>query len=136
MTSPSIRISSPTTLHKPTGYSHVAEVTGGRIIYIAGQIAHNASGTLVGKDDFRAQAAQVFANLKAAIESAGGTFANIVKLNCYCCDRVPPTELAAFRELRDQFVDTQSPPVSTLVYVTRLARPEWLIEIEAVAAIP
>jgi enamine deaminase RidA (YjgF/YER057c/UK114 family) len=136
MTSSSFRISSPTTLHKPTGYSHVAEVTSGRIIYIAGQIAHDASNTLVGKDDFRAQVTQVFANLKAAIESAGGAFANIIKLNCYCCDRVPPTELAAFREVRDQFVDTRSPPVSTLVYVTRLARPDWLIEIEAVAALP
>jgi enamine deaminase RidA (YjgF/YER057c/UK114 family) len=129
------RISSPRTLHKPAGYSHLAEITSGRLIYIAGQVAADATGALVGKNDFRAQATQVFTNLKTAVEAAGGSFASIVKLNCYCVDSVPLGELPAFRAIRDHFVGGGPPPVSTLVFVSRLARPEWLIEIEATAVV-
>jgi enamine deaminase RidA (YjgF/YER057c/UK114 family) len=60
--------------HKPAGYSHVGEVLSGKVVYIAGQVALDRSGTLVGKDDFRAQTKQVFENLKAALEAAGGSF--------------------------------------------------------------
>jgi enamine deaminase RidA (YjgF/YER057c/UK114 family) len=73
---------------KPTaGYSQVAVVTGGNLVYIAGQVALDPSGNFVGKDDFRAQVEQVFKNLKAAIEAARGNFHEIIKLNFYCVDR-------------------------------------------------
>jgi enamine deaminase RidA (YjgF/YER057c/UK114 family) len=131
----SSRMRNPPTLARPTGYSHLAEVHGGRLVYIAGQVPQDAAGDLVGKDDFRAQLRQVFTNLRLAVEAAGGTFADIVKLNYFCVDAVPPSDQPIVREVRDQFVNTAAPPVSTFVVVRRLVRPEWLIEIEAVAVI-
>lgn len=135
MTAASFQLSSPKTLHTPNGYSHVADVRSGRIIYTAGQIAYDPAGTLIGKDDFRAQLLQVFTNLKAAVESAGGTFRDVIKLNYFCCDRVTQSDLPIVREIRDQFVNTQVPPISTFVFVSRLVRPDWLIEVEAVAVV-
>ena len=133
---PISKLSSPPTMHKPVGYSHIAEVTRGKLIYIAGQIALDVEGNLVGKDDFAAQTRQVFANLAAALGAAGATFAHVVKLNCYCADTVDlEAELSTFRAVRNEFVNTSAPPASTFVVVRRLVRPEWLIEIEAVAAV-
>jgi enamine deaminase RidA (YjgF/YER057c/UK114 family) len=130
------RIYNPGTLAKPTvGYSQVAEVTGGKIVYIAGQVALDKSGNLVGKDDFRAQTQQVFENLKAAVESAGGDASNIIKLNIYVAEAVDAAQVPVIREIRDKFVNTANPPTSTLVVVKRLVRPEWLIEIDAVAVV-
>jgi enamine deaminase RidA (YjgF/YER057c/UK114 family) len=129
-----VRIYNPDTLAKPTaGYSQVAEVTGGKIVYIAGQVAQDRSGNLVGKDDFRVQVQQVFENLKAAVEAAGGNFHDVVKLNYFCAESVDPSLLPAVREIRDKYVNTANPPTSTFVVVKRLVRPEWMIEIEAVA---
>jgi enamine deaminase RidA (YjgF/YER057c/UK114 family) len=130
------RIYNPGTLAKPTvGYSQVAEVTGGKIVYIAGQVALDKSGNLVGKDDFRAQTQQVFENLKAAVESAGGDASNIIKLNIYVAEAVDAAQVPVIREIRDKFVNTANPPTSTLVVVKRLVRPEWLIEIDAIAVV-
>jgi 2-iminobutanoate/2-iminopropanoate deaminase len=132
-----VRLHNPAHLHKPFGYSHVAEVTGGKIIYLAGQVALNAAGNLVGENDFAAQLRAVFANLNAALAAAGTTFHDVVKLNYYCADSVDLSlQLPVIREVRDSYVNTAAPPASTLVVVRRLARPEWLIEVEAVAAAP
>ena len=134
-TSP-FRIFNPETLAKPTaGYSHVAEVTGGKLVYIAGQVAMDRSGNLVGKDDFRVQVQQVFENLKAAVEASGGSFHDVIKLNYYCAESVDPALVPAVREIRDRYVNTANPPVSTFVVVKRLVRPEWLIEVDAVAVV-
>ncbi len=130
------RIFNPDTMAKPTaGYSHVAEVTGGKIVYIAGQVAIDKAGNLVGKDDFRAQVQQVFENLKAAVEAAGGDSHSIIKLNYYCAESVDPAQVAIVREIRDKYVNTANPPTSTFVVVKRLVRPEWLIEVDAVAVV-
>ena len=126
---------SPEGLSKPTGYSHVGEVRGGRVVYIAGQVALDASGNLVGKDDLRAQVQQVFENLKTALAAARGTFDNVIKLNYYCADSVDPSGIAVVREVRERYLNTNNLPVSTFVVVRRLVRPEWLIEVEAVAII-
>jgi enamine deaminase RidA (YjgF/YER057c/UK114 family) len=132
---PHAKLHNPPELHKPFGYSHVAEVTGGKLVYIAGQVALDAAGNLVGKDDFAAQARQVFANLHSALASAGASFHNVIKLNYYCADAVDPAvHLPMVREIRDTYIDT-TPPVSTFVVVRRLVRPEWLIEVEAVAVV-
>jgi len=122
----------PITMPKPAGYSHVARVTGGSIVYTAGQVALDKSGNVVGKDDFRAQTQQVFENLKAAVEAAGGSFHDVIKLNIYFLDSA---NLAIFREVRDRFINLQNPPASTAVQVPRLFRPEFLIEVEAVAVV-
>jgi enamine deaminase RidA (YjgF/YER057c/UK114 family) len=130
------RIFNPDTMAKPTvGYSQVAVVTGGNLVYIAGQVALDPLGSFVGKDDFRAQVEQVFKNLKAAIEAARGNLNDIIKLNFYCADSVDPSQIPLVREIRDKYVNTQNPPTSTFVIVRRLVRPEWLIEVEAVAVV-
>ncbi|MCA0248310.1 MAG: RidA family protein [Proteobacteria bacterium] len=128
-------LSSPKTLPPPTGYSQIAEVTKGKIVLIAGQVAHDIDGKLVGEGDFRAQVEQIFKNLDAAVRAAGGTFKDIVKINNYCVASVPPEEIAAFRDVRDRYVDLAHPPTSTFIYVSRLVRPGWLFEIDATAVI-
>ena len=130
-----VRLSSPPRLSKPNGYSHLAEVGGGKLVYIAGQVAFDRDGELVGRDDFPAQVGQVFANLNEAVQSAGGSFTDIVKLNYYCVDRVGRDQLPHLREIRDHFVNTAAPPASTFVFVRDLVNPAWLIEIEAVAVV-
>ena len=135
MTNPSKEFSSPATLPAPRGFSHIAKVTGGTIVYIAGQVACDASGRLIGEGDFEAQVEQVFTNLKIAVEAAGGTMADIVKLNTYLVAEVGQAEVPKLRAIRGRYLDADKPPASTLVVVSRLAQPGWLIEIEAVAAI-
>lgn len=129
------RLSSPATMYKPSGYSQVAEVMSGKMVYIAGQVALNRDGQLVGKDDFAAQVQQVFGNLSEALKAAGGSFADVVKLNYFCVERVDRSQMAVVRSTRDRYVDTQAPPVSTFVFVSSLVNPDWLIEVEAVAVV-
>jgi enamine deaminase RidA (YjgF/YER057c/UK114 family) len=122
----------PETMHRPTGYTHVVEVTSGRPVYIAGQVALDPSGAVVGKGDVRAQARQVFENLRAALEAVGAGFDQVVKLNLYLLDA---TQLPVVREVRDQYVNTSQPPASTAVEVGRLALDDLLVEVEAVAIV-
>jgi enamine deaminase RidA (YjgF/YER057c/UK114 family) len=129
------RIFNPPDLHKPVGYSHVAEITSGTLIFIAGQVAVDQKGNIAGAGDFRSQVEQVFANLGTALKAVGAGFQNVVKLNCYCVDTVEPSQIAVFREVRDAYVNTSNPPASTLVVVSRLARPEYLVEVEAIAVV-
>jgi enamine deaminase RidA (YjgF/YER057c/UK114 family) len=135
MAKPSKEFSSPKTLIPPAGYSHIAKVNRGTIVYLAGQVASAASGKLVGEGNFEAQAEQVFRNLRIAVEAAGGTMADIVKLNIYLVAEVDQAEVPKLRAIRNRYVNTEKPPASTLVVVSRLAQPGWLIEIEAVAAL-
>jgi enamine deaminase RidA (YjgF/YER057c/UK114 family) len=135
MSKPSKEFLSPNTLMTPAGYSHVAKINSGTIVYLAGQVACDASGKLIGEGDFEAQVEQVYRNLKTAVEAAGGTMADIVKLNTYLVAEVDQADVPKMRAVRDRYVNTAKPPASTLVVVSRLARPGWLIEIEAVAAI-
>lgn len=124
----------PNTMPKSVGYSQVAVVTGGVTVFVSGQVALDKSGNLVGKDDFRAQVQQAFENLNAAVQAAGGTFEDVIKLNSYFVD-MSPARLAEFREIRDKYVNVKNPPASTAVQVQRLFRPEFLVEVEAVAVV-
>jgi len=121
------------TLPPSPGYSQVVEVRPGRIIYVAGQVSVDRAGKLVGEGDMRTQAQQTFENLKAALEASGAKFENVVKLNYYVLD---VAQLPAVREVRDKFVNMANPPASTAVEVKRLFREGFLIEVEAVAAVP
>ena len=114
----------------PLGYSHIVEVRGGRTLYIAGQLALDQNGKLVGAGDFRAQVKQVFQNLKTRLEEGGASFKDVVKLNYYLTDA---SDLQALRDTRDSYINTESPPASTLVVVKQLVREEFLIEVEAIA---
>ena len=116
----------------PAGYSHVVEVKGGRTLYIAGQIALDKDGNLVGRGDFPAQVKQVFENLKARLQEGGASFKNVVKLNYYITD---PSGIQALRDMRNNYINTENPPASTLVVVKQLVREEFLIEVEAIAVV-
>src|ERR1700704_2531182 len=127
-----VKRTNPPTLSTPTGYTHVVEVTGpARTVYIAGQIAFDKDGKVVGAGDMKAQAEQVFKNLEAALAAAGAKFSDVVKMNTYVTDM---TQVAAVREVRARYFGTTT-PASTLVQVAALARPELMIEIEVVAAV-
>jgi len=124
------RFLSPETMSPPFGYSHVVDAPAGRIIYISGQVPLDTDGELVGEGDFEAQARQVFANLSAALEAAGAGWNDVVKLNYFLTEI---GELGTVRTIRDEYIDTERPPASTLVQVSALFRPEAMVEIEAVA---
>jgi 2-iminobutanoate/2-iminopropanoate deaminase len=126
-----LRHLNPAGLSTPTGYTHVVIPEGGRPVFIAGQVANDRSGAVVGKGDFKAQAKQVFENLKTAVEAAGGSMTDVAKITVYVTDL---TQVAALREVRQQYF-TGNPPASTLVQVVSLARPEYLLEIEAIVAV-
>jgi enamine deaminase RidA (YjgF/YER057c/UK114 family) len=134
---PSKEFISPNTLIAPgpARYSHIAKVNSGTIVYLSGQVPSDASGTLIGEGDFEAQVEQIFRNLKIAIEAAGGSMADIVKLNYYLVAEVDAATVPKLRPIRDRYINVEKPPASTFVVVSRLMRPGWLIEIEAIAAI-
>lgn len=110
-------------------YSHGVEAAPGlRWLYVSGQVGADKTGKTVG--GFEAQARQAFANLKAVLAEAGMGPADVVKLTTFITDRA---HLAAYRQARDEaFGDTRV--ASTLLIVSGLASPDWLIEVEAVAA--
>ena len=135
MLKPSREFINPKALLAPPGYSHVAKINKGTMVYLAGQVPCDASGQLVGAGNVEAQAEQVYGNLRIAMEAAGGTMADIVKLNTYIVAEVNQADVPKLRAIRDRYVNAAQPPASTLVFIARLAQPGWLIEIEAVAAI-
>jgi enamine deaminase RidA (YjgF/YER057c/UK114 family) len=125
----------PPELGSPPGYSQIVEVTAGRIIFIAGQTALDRDGNLVGSNDFAAQAEQVFNNLSIALQASGCTAANLVKLTVFLTDM---DNLVRYREARNRFFASVTPPAApavTLVEVSKLYGPDFLIEIEAIAAV-
>jgi enamine deaminase RidA (YjgF/YER057c/UK114 family) len=112
------------------GYSHAVAATGGRVVAIAGQVAMDANGDLVGRDDPPAQIEQVFRNLGLALAAAGATYDDVVKFSIFVTDI---SLLPAIRAVRDRFIDTERPPASTAVQVAALFRPGYVLEIEALA---
>ncbi|GAA5513336.1 putative aminoacrylate peracid reductase RutC [Deinococcus carri] len=132
-TPPHVRfINVPALGHAP-GYSHLAEVRGGRTVYISGQIAVDERGVVVGAGDFTAQARKVFGNIELALAGVGLTFDAVVKLTFFLTDFA---HLPQMRAVRDEFVNLAAPPASSAVQVAALVRPELLIEVEAIAAAP
>jgi reactive intermediate/imine deaminase len=124
------RFLNPDTMAPPFGYSHVVDSPAKRIVYISGQVPLDSAGELVGEGDFEAQTRQVFQNLTRALEAADVAWSDVVKLNYFLTD---VSQIISVRAIRDEFVDTEHPPASTLVQVSGLFRPEVMVEIEAVA---
>ena len=122
----------PPTLSAPTGYTHVVQVTGGRTLYIAGQVSLDKAGNIVGKGDFAAQTTQVFENLKLALAAGGATFDNLVKVTTFVTDL---SQMQMLRATRAKYYGKNA-PASTLVQITQLAHPDLMIEIEAIAVVP
>ncbi|HEY7283642.1 MAG TPA: RidA family protein [Actinomycetota bacterium] len=121
----------PDGLAPGNGYSH-AVVASGRLVAVAGQVAMDDRGELVGEGDAGAQAERVFENLGLALRAAGATFADVVKLGIFVTDI---SILPAIREVRDRHVDVDRPPASTAVQVSSLFRQGYLLEIEALAVV-
>jgi 2-iminobutanoate/2-iminopropanoate deaminase len=125
----------PDTIASPGGnYSHAVRIeTGdGVLLFVSGQVAFDPSGTLVGGGDMARQTEQVFENLKAVLEANGGSFEHVIKLSTFMTDI---GQIAPMRDVRARYLP-DPPPASTTVEVSGLFRPEALIEVEAVAAIP
>jgi reactive intermediate/imine deaminase len=119
----------PDGMTKPETYRHVVKV--GNLLFIAGQVSLDPDGNLVGENDMKAQVRRVLENLKIALASQGADYSNVVKINIFT------TSIDAFREAADVRAEyfAGHPPASTLVQIDRLARPEFLVEIEAIAAL-
>ncbi len=127
------RFLNPDTLTKPAAYSQVVEVTTpGRMVFISGQVGVGSDGKLVA-GDFRAQALQVFENLKAALEAVGARFEDVVKMNSYL---IEIEHQAILRDVRRLYMNMAAPPASTSVRVVGFAREGVLLEVEAVAVLP
>ncbi|PRH88977.1 enamine deaminase RidA [Labrys okinawensis] len=125
----------PPDLGAPSGYSQVVDVKASRLIFIAGQTALDRDGVLVGKGDFIAQANQVFRNLNAALQAVGCDASHLVKMTVFLRDM---GNLGAYRESRNRFFATTTPPAApavTLVEVSKLYGEDFLIEIEGIAVV-
>lgn len=133
MTSTSLRIN-PESLSKPNGYSHVAAGKGIHVS-VAGQVAVDKDGNKVGTGNFGAQVEQVFANVEAALAAVGATFKSLLHLTIYCVGSVQPQDLVQLREPLKRRIEEGEPPPITLVFVSRLLDADWLVEVQANAAV-
>ena len=124
-------IINPSSMPTPTGYSHAVK-KGGMPVFIAGQVALDGEGRVVGEGDPVAQAEQVFRNLRTVVEACGGTMEDIVKLTVYTTDLAYRPAIAEARTRH--FPDGQY-PASTFLVISSLAQAQFLVEIEAVAMI-
>ena len=116
-------------VHSTVGYSHVAKA--GDTLYIAGQIAKDIEGNLVGTGDFETQVRQVFTNLKNILDEVGGNIQNIAKMTTFLTHY---SYIETYRSVRDEFI--QEPyPANTLLFVESLALPDFMVEIEAIAVL-
>ena len=132
---PSIIRSNPPELGTPPGYSQIVDVTANRIIFISGQTALDRDGNLVGRNDLAGQAAQVFRNLASALAARGCDASDLVKMTVFLTDM---NNLGSYREARNRFFASVTPPAApavTLVEVSKLYGPDFLIEIETIAAV-
>ena len=134
---PDIKILNPDSLGKPLGqYSQITRVRASEFLFIAGQVATDQAGKLVGGDDFDAQCRQVFANVETALKSQGATFANIVEFTTYLVHSQDIPKFMTFRqrEFPRMFAGGAYPP-NTLLMVDRLVQEPFLIEVQTVAAL-
>jgi enamine deaminase RidA (YjgF/YER057c/UK114 family) len=92
------------------GYSHIAKVNKGTTVYLSGQVSSDATGKLIGEGDFEAQVEQGFHNLKLAVEAAGGTMADIVKLNYYVVAELDQATVPKLRPIRDRYINVDPRP--------------------------
>ena len=132
-----VEVRNPEGLPKPDMYRQLSIATGSRLVFIAGQVARDANGDPVGAGDLAAQTEQAFRNVATAIAAAGGTFADIAKLNVYVVNWTPDKMAAlgegAMRAAATAGIDPLKP--ITLIGVAALGEPDLLIEVEATAVL-
>ncbi|MEE8301355.1 MAG: RidA family protein [Candidatus Tectomicrobia bacterium] len=127
---PKPEYSNPDTMSQPSGYTQVVKVD--KTVYIAGQVSVAADGSIVGQGNPEAQVRQVWRNVEAAVQSVGGTLQNIVKTTTYVTSI---DYAAAVRKVRDELHQASNPPTSTLLVISALAHPDFMVEIEAIAVV-
>jgi enamine deaminase RidA (YjgF/YER057c/UK114 family) len=116
----------------PPTYHQAVKVTGAQtVLFLSGQVAYDKDGSAMHRGDFKAQARETFRAIKALVEAQGGTLDSVVKLNTYLTDIRYRADLVPVRE---EFFGKKG-PASTLVQVSALAHPDWMIEIEAIAVV-
>ena len=130
----SLEFLNPPQLCPTFGWTHVVAATGGTTIHVSGQVAINEKGELVGRGNLRAQTEQAFHNVSLALAAAGATFRDVVKTSLFVVG-LQPEHVPVIRAIRSHYVSAEHPPASTLVGVSALVGPDWLIEIEAVAVV-
>ena len=129
------QVINPDGVVKSPSYSQAIVVSGGKMVFVSGQVALNAKGELVGSGDLKAQTIQAFENMKAVLAASGATFGDVVKVS-YFVKNYDPAKIAVIRSVRDSYLPKgQPPPASTLVGVQSLFRDDVLIEIEAIAVV-
>jgi enamine deaminase RidA (YjgF/YER057c/UK114 family) len=130
------RFDNPKTLPKPPGYSYVVEATRPvRTVYLAGQLGVDMDNKFVGEaGDFSAQCIKAHDNMTLALAAAGAKWSDVVKINNYLVDITD--NMAAYREIRNRYLNPKAPPASTTIGVPALARPGGLFEVEAIAVLP
>jgi enamine deaminase RidA (YjgF/YER057c/UK114 family) len=120
------------TVFDPPAYTQAVRVTGAEtILFLSGQVAYDKDGGVLHRGDFKGQAREAFRAIKALVEQAGGTMDSIVKINTFVTDIRYRADLVPVRQ---EFFPKRS-PASTLVAITALAHPDWMIEIEAIAVL-
>lgn len=122
----------PTELANNPSYTHVVTARAARTLYISGQVAVDDQGDVVGVGDLRAQTDQTMKNLKIALDAGGATFDDVVKITIFVVD-YQPDHRAVLAEVRGSYFSATNPPAATLIGVTALATPDFLVEIEAIA---
>ena len=125
----------PSTLARPVGYSHGFEVHGGRLLFLAGQVARDAEWNVVGRGDLVAQFRKVCENLRAVVTEAGGQMTDIVKLNIYVLDKGDyASKLKPLGEVHRKYFGSYYPAMA-LFEVKSLFQDDALIELEGMAVI-
>jgi enamine deaminase RidA (YjgF/YER057c/UK114 family) len=131
-----IKIFNPDGLAKPAGtYTHIAQAKTREVVFIAGQVPSDASGKTVGKGNFEAQCAQVYANIHTALRAVGADWGNVVQFTSYL---TRAEDAAAFRAWRGREFPKMFPggsPPNTLLIISRLADPDYLLEVQTIAAL-
>ena len=128
-----VRYSCPPELYDPKSYSHVVEVEGGRLLFVSGQVPVNAQRQLTSRD-FREQVERVYDNLETVLKSVGAGFENVVKTTNFLTNI---SQAKVFREVRDaRLAHLKTRPASTTIVITALVEPDFLLEIEVIAAVP
>ncbi len=115
-------------------YTHVTGASGGTMLFISGQVAVDADGNVVGKGDMRAQAVQVFENLKLALNGAGATFDDVMKVTFFVVGLNADTRKAIV-DVRSRYISQSHPPAATMIGIDKLVLDDLLLEIEAVVHI-
>ena len=125
----------PKELFHSSFFTHTVAVSGpAKLVYVSGQVSYDRDGFVIGKDDMRAQAEQVFKSLTHNLRTAGATWSDVVKLNGYLV-KMNHESVNLYREVRSRYLDPKRMPASTLVGVKRLVHEDLLLEVEVIAMV-